>query len=80
MPHPGGSGRAARLAPAGLIGQVMHDGVMAEPINPGPTGGAVWSRPQEWARRRTPEGCIICASRAPLDIIAELPTAWAGAL
>lgn len=57
----------------------MHDGLMTEPVDLGPTGGAVWSRPQEWARRRTPEGCIICASGAPLDIIAELPTAWATA-
>jgi diadenosine tetraphosphate (Ap4A) HIT family hydrolase len=52
---------------------------MPEPVDLGPTGGKVWSRPQEWARRRTPEGCIICASGAPLDIIAELPTSWATA-
>ena len=57
----------------------MHDGLMAKPVDLGPTGGAVWSRPQEWERRRTPEGCIICGSGAPLDIIAELPTVWATA-
>jgi diadenosine tetraphosphate (Ap4A) HIT family hydrolase len=42
----------------------------------GPTGGLVWSRPDEWARRRTAEGCIICTSGAPLDVIADLPSAW----
>lgn len=55
----------------------MHDGVVAERVDLGPTGGAVWSRPEEWARRRSPEGCVICSSGGPLDIIAELPSTWA---
>ena len=49
---------------------------MTEPVDLGPTGGVVWSRPEEWARRRTPQGCVICQSGAPLDVIAELPSAW----
>ncbi len=49
---------------------------MNERAGLGPTGGVIWSRPQDWARRRTPEGCIICTSGGPLDIIAELPGTW----
>lgn len=45
----------------------------------GPTGGAVWSRPDQWAIRRTPEGCVICRSGRPLDVIAEFETCWATA-
>ena len=52
---------------------------MNDEVDLGPTGGVVWARPDEWARRRTPEGCIICTSGAPLDIIAELPSGWATA-
>lgn len=52
---------------------------MSERADLGPTGGVVWSQPQKWARRRTPEGCIICTSGGPLDIIAELPGTWATA-
>jgi hypothetical protein len=55
----------------------MQDMTVAEPVDLGPTGGVVWSRHDEWLRRRTPAGCIICTSGAPLDIIAELPSAWA---
>jgi diadenosine tetraphosphate (Ap4A) HIT family hydrolase len=50
-----------------------------EPVDLGPTGGVVWSHPAEWERRRRPDGCIICTSGGPLDIIAELPTCWATA-
>jgi diadenosine tetraphosphate (Ap4A) HIT family hydrolase len=39
----------------------------------------IWTRPDEWARRRTPEGCIICRSAGPLNVIAELPSSWATA-
>jgi diadenosine tetraphosphate (Ap4A) HIT family hydrolase len=42
----------------------------------GPTGGVVWADAPEWARRRTPEGCIICSSGAPLDVIAETALCW----
>jgi diadenosine tetraphosphate (Ap4A) HIT family hydrolase len=45
----------------------------------GPTGGAVWSEPAEWRRRRTREGCIICRSGAPLDVIAETSACWVSA-
>lgn len=43
----------------------------------GPTGGVVWGRPDEWARRRDPSGCIICLSGGPLDIAAEFASCWA---
>jgi len=45
----------------------------------GATGGVVWSMPAEWTKRRTPEGCVICQSGGPLDIIAELSSCWATA-
>jgi diadenosine tetraphosphate (Ap4A) HIT family hydrolase len=45
----------------------------------GPTGGAVWSRPDQWATRRTPAGCVICTSGRPLDVIAEFEPCWATA-
>lgn len=35
----------------------------------------LWTRPDEWARRRTPHGCVICAS-GPLHVIAELTGVW----
>jgi len=38
--------------------------------------GGVWSRPDEWDRRCTPEGCIVCASGRPYGIIAELEHTW----
>ncbi|MEO8697034.1 MAG: hypothetical protein ABI658_26230, partial [Acidimicrobiales bacterium] len=52
---------------------------MNEPVDLGPTGGVVWSDADEWSRRLTAEGCIICRSRGPLNIIGELPTCWATA-
>jgi diadenosine tetraphosphate (Ap4A) HIT family hydrolase len=45
----------------------------------GPTGGAVWSDQAEWQRRRTPEGCVICRSGAPLDVIAATSACWVSA-
>ena len=50
---------------------------VVEPIDLGPTGGCLWSDPEEWARRRTPEGCIVCVSGGPLDIVAEFASCWA---
>src|SRR4051812_36878243 len=52
---------------------------MTEPADLGPTGGAVWSRPEEWAARRTPDGCVICQHGAPLDVVGEFDTCWATA-
>jgi diadenosine tetraphosphate (Ap4A) HIT family hydrolase len=52
---------------------------MAEGADLGPTGGAVWSTPDEWAARRSPQGCVICQAGAPLDVIVELETCWATA-
>jgi diadenosine tetraphosphate (Ap4A) HIT family hydrolase len=52
---------------------------MTEPADLGPTGGVVWSTPSEWERRQRPEGCVICTSGAPLDVIAETPSIWATA-
>ena len=49
---------------------------MADRADLGPTGGVVWSDPKEWSRRRTPEGCVICLSGQPLDVIAETATCW----
>ena len=34
-------------------------------------GGVVWSNPEEWERRKSQDGCVICLSGAPLDVIAE---------
>jgi diadenosine tetraphosphate (Ap4A) HIT family hydrolase len=45
-------------------------------VDLGPTGGAVWSDPHEWSRRRTPAGCVICQSGGPLDVIAETAACW----
>jgi diadenosine tetraphosphate (Ap4A) HIT family hydrolase len=45
----------------------------------GPMGGAVWSTPREWERRRRADGCVVCVSGAPLDVVAELPSCWATA-
>jgi diadenosine tetraphosphate (Ap4A) HIT family hydrolase len=50
---------------------------VTEPIDLGPTGGVVWADIDEWASRRTPEGCIICVSGGPLDIVADFATCWA---
>jgi diadenosine tetraphosphate (Ap4A) HIT family hydrolase len=36
----------------------------------------VWTDPAAWSRRRTPEGCVICYSGAPLDVIAETSSCW----
>ncbi|HSP27627.1 MAG TPA: HIT family protein, partial [Ilumatobacteraceae bacterium] len=66
---------ASRL-PTGTYGPIV---VVTNETNLGPTGGAVWSQPSEWAARRTPEGCVICSSDGPLDVIAEFETAWATA-
>jgi diadenosine tetraphosphate (Ap4A) HIT family hydrolase len=52
---------------------------MGEAVDLGPTGGLVWSRPDEWERRKVADGCVICRSGAPLDVIAELPSCWATA-
>jgi diadenosine tetraphosphate (Ap4A) HIT family hydrolase len=52
---------------------------MPDPGELGPTGGAVWSEPAEWQRRRTPEGCVICRRAAPLDVIAETSACWVSA-
>lgn len=49
---------------------------MNDPVDLGPTGGVVWSHPQEWSRRLTADGCIICQSGGPLDVIAKTPTVW----
>ena len=49
------------------------------PVDLGLTGGAVWADPEEWTRRLTPDGCIICRSGAPLDVIAEFQNSWATA-
>jgi diadenosine tetraphosphate (Ap4A) HIT family hydrolase len=49
---------------------------VSETFDLGPTGGAVWADDAEWSRRRTPEGCIICVSGAPLDVIAETASCW----
>ena len=49
---------------------------MPEPVDLGPTGGVVWANQDEWLRRRTPAGCIICVSGAPLDVIAETASCW----
>jgi len=49
---------------------------MSEFEDLGPTGGVVWSAPAEWAKRRTADGCVICRSGGPLDVIAELPSCW----
>jgi diadenosine tetraphosphate (Ap4A) HIT family hydrolase len=56
---------------------VLHDGLVSDRVELGPTGGVVWSKPEEWARRRTPGGCIICTSGRPPDVVAELPSTWA---
>jgi diadenosine tetraphosphate (Ap4A) HIT family hydrolase len=50
---------------------------VTEPTDLVPTGGAVWADVHEWARRQTPEGCIICVSGGPLDIVADFATCWA---
>lgn len=49
---------------------------MEERTDLGPTGGVVWADADEWSRRRTPSGCIICVSGAPLDVIAETASCW----
>lgn len=37
----------------------------------------MWSRPDEWERRRRPDGCVICTAGAPLDVVADFPSCWA---
>jgi diadenosine tetraphosphate (Ap4A) HIT family hydrolase len=49
------------------------------PVDLGATGGAVWADPEEWTRRLAPDGCIICESGAPLNVIAEFENTWATA-
>jgi diadenosine tetraphosphate (Ap4A) HIT family hydrolase len=39
----------------------------------------VWENPEEWQRRRRVDGCVICVSGGPLDVIAETHTVWATA-
>ena len=36
----------------------------------------MWSDPAEWALRKSPEGCVICRSGKPLDVIAETALCW----
>jgi len=36
----------------------------------------VWSDPPEWERRRKADGCVICYSGGPLDVIAETGVCW----
>lgn len=36
----------------------------------------MWTDHGEWARRRTPAGCVICVAGAPLDVIAETGSCW----
>jgi diadenosine tetraphosphate (Ap4A) HIT family hydrolase len=74
------------VSAAALLGRLKaaavwtrHAGRMTEAADLGPTGGVVWSTPAEWENRRKPEGCVICTSGQPLDIIAELPSTWATA-
>jgi diadenosine tetraphosphate (Ap4A) HIT family hydrolase len=50
---------------------------MPEPVDLGPTGCVVWSKPGEWERRRRADGCVICISGEPLDVVAALPSCWA---
>jgi diadenosine tetraphosphate (Ap4A) HIT family hydrolase len=57
----------------------LYGPMMPENSGLGPTGGAVWSRPADWAARRTPAGCVICQAGEPLDVIAEFETCWATA-
>jgi diadenosine tetraphosphate (Ap4A) HIT family hydrolase len=52
---------------------------MQEPVDLGPTGGVVWSDAVEWERRRSGEGCVICLSGGPLDVIASFESCWATA-
>src|SRR5690348_8954001 len=49
---------------------------MGEGADLGPTGGVVWSDPQEWVRRKSPDGCVICRSGGPLGVIAQTPSCW----
>lgn len=35
-----------------------------------------WTDPQEWARLLTPEGCPICTSGGPTNVIAEFGASW----
>jgi diadenosine tetraphosphate (Ap4A) HIT family hydrolase len=49
---------------------------MSEPADLGPTGGVVWSKPAEWALRRRADGCVICISGQPLDVVAQTPSCW----
>ena len=49
---------------------------MADAVDLGPTGGMVWSDPEEWARRKSREGCAICRFGKPLDVIAETLVCW----
>jgi diadenosine tetraphosphate (Ap4A) HIT family hydrolase len=39
----------------------------------------MWSDRAEWERRRRPDGCVICRSGAPLDVIAETAVCWVSA-
>jgi diadenosine tetraphosphate (Ap4A) HIT family hydrolase len=39
----------------------------------------VWSDGEEWERRRQPDGCVICRSGGPLDVIAETSACWISA-
>lgn len=39
-------------------------------------GGTVWQDRATWDSLRNPEGCPICKSGKPYDLIAELPYSW----
>ena len=45
----------------------------------GSTGGAVWCTPALPFRWFGPDGCVICRSGAPLDVIAETLACWVSA-
>jgi diadenosine tetraphosphate (Ap4A) HIT family hydrolase len=53
-----------------------HDDRMTNPWGMEQTSGTVWSDPTEWERRLTPEGCVICASGGPRNVIGELSSCW----
>jgi hypothetical protein len=35
-----------------------------------------WADPEQWARLRSGEACVICRQGAPNDILVALETAW----
>ena len=53
-----------------------YRGTMNEKADLGATGGAVWSDADEWQRRLSSGGCVICCDGGPFDIIAETASCW----